>query len=175
MLRAVEADRIARIGKARRFSPLAEGFAFAKAGNEARIACSQHRTPVSLGVNWIHGGGVMHPRAAALRSIAHGLAVVALISTPSRAQREAPKPAIPVDPIPAILDAFRLHAVVAPGDAHGNAQAQAFLKSLVRDPRFAATVNDIVIEFGNALYQRLVDRFVNGADVPRDSLRQVWR
>jgi outer membrane protein OmpA-like peptidoglycan-associated protein len=81
---------------------------------------------------------------------------------------------VPVDPIPAILDAFRLHEVVALGDAHGNEQAQAFLKSLVRDPRFAATVNDIVIEFGNARYQELADRYVAGEQIPREQLKQIW-
>lgn len=117
----------------------------------------------------------MCARATALSVIRNGLATAALVSTSIAAQQHAQKPAVPVDPIPAILDAFRLHEVVALGDAHGNEQAQAFLKSLVRDPRFAAAVNDIVIEFGNARYQGLVDRFVNGADVPPDSLVQVWR
>ena len=113
-------------------------------------------------------------RATAFRGIGYGLASTILTaSTP--AQQLAAKPAVPVDPIPAILEAFRSHAIVALGDAHGTAQAQAFLKALVRDPRFATTVNDIVIEFGNARYQSLVDRFVTGADVPPDSLRLVWR
>ena len=99
----------------------------------------------------------------------------AIISTPIAAQEVTQRPAVPVDPIPAIVEAFRLHDVVALADAHGNEQAQVFLKSLVRDSRFAAAANDIVIEFGNARYQSIVDRFVNGVDVPRDSLAQVWR
>ena len=115
----------------------------------------------------------MRVRAKAFRGARYGLAS-AIISASSSAQ-DAPRPAVPIDPIPAILDAFRQHDIVALGDAHGNEQAQAFLKSLIRDPRFAATVNDIVIEFGNARYQSLVDRFVNGADVSPDSLGQVWR
>src|SRR5205823_2314544 len=51
----------------------------------------------------------------------------------------------------------------------------AFRLSLIRDPRFAATVNDIVVEFGNAHYQDLMDRFVNGEDVPENSLCRVWQ
>jgi hypothetical protein len=98
-----------------------------------------------------------------------------LVAAPGSTQQVAPKPAVPVDPIPAILDAFRVHEIVAIGDAHGSAQAQDFLKSLVRDPRFAATVNDIVVEFGNARYQELVDRYVTGDDIPLDSLRRVWQ
>jgi hypothetical protein len=97
------------------------------------------------------------------------------IGASASAQQEAPRRAIPVEPIPAIVDAFRDHAVVALGDAHGNLQAQAFLKTLIRDPRFSATVDDIVIEFGNARYQNVVDRFVRGDRVPPDSLAQVWQ
>ena len=113
-------------------------------------------------------------RAAAFRGLRYGLAS-GLITASIPAQQNAPKPAIPVDPVPAIIDAFQRHDVVALGDAHGNEQARAFLKVLVRDPRFAATVNDIVVEFGNARHQSLVDGYVNGAAVPPDSLRQVWR
>jgi hypothetical protein len=90
-------------------------------------------------------------------------------------QGSTPPPAVPVEPIAAILDAFRTHRVVALSDAHGNVQAQAFLISLVRDPTFAATVNDIVVEFGNARYQDVMDRFVRGDAVPQDSLRLVWQ
>ena len=115
----------------------------------------------------------MRVRAKAIRGVRYGLAS-AMIGASISAQG-VPKAAIPVDPVPAILDAFREHEVVALGDAHGNVQAQTFLISLIRNPRFAATVNDIVIEFGNARYQSLVDQFVNGADVPPDSLAQVWR
>ncbi len=116
----------------------------------------------------------MRIRETAFHGIGCALAS-AIITASVAAQQPATRPAVPVDPIPAILDAFRLHEVVAIGDAHGNAQAQAFLKSLVRHPRFAGTVNDIVVEFGNAHYQSLVDRFVAGADVSPDSLRQVWQ
>ena len=103
------------------------------------------------------------------------LLAVALIGGSASAQPDARRPAIPVEPIAAIIDAFRAHAIVALGDAHGNQQAKTFLESLVRDPRFAATVNDIVIEFGNARYQNVVDRFVRGDSVPPDSLRQIWQ
>lgn len=63
----------------------------------------------------------------------------------------APRPAVPVDPIEAIVAAFRLHSVVALGEGnHGNEQGHAFRLSLIRDPRFAQTVNDIVVKCGNA-------------------------
>lgn len=111
----------------------------------------------------------------ARRFQARVLAIAAALGVSLSAQSTAVKPAVPVDPIAGILDAFRTHEIVALCDAHGNEQSQAFLRSLVRDPRFAATVNDIVIEFGNARYQSLLDRYMNGDDVPFETLRQVWK
>ena len=83
----------------------------------------------------------------------------------------------PVEPIGAIVEAFRTHSIVGIGNVEfrGNEQCQAFHRSLVRDPRFAAAVNDIVVEFGNARYQGVIDRFIRGEEVPPDSLRRVWQ
>src|SRR5712691_10783641 len=86
-----------------------------------------------------------------------------------------PRPAVPLDAIAAILDAFKTHAVVAVGEPHGNEQAAAFRVALVRDPRFADVVDDIVVESGNSQYQDTVDQVVNGQDVPGSTLRQAWQ
>jgi hypothetical protein len=86
-----------------------------------------------------------------------------------------PRPAVPLEPIGAILDAFASHDVVALSDAHGNDQAHEFLKTLIRHPRFANTVNDIVVEFGNARYQNLVDRYLRGENLSLDSIRVAWQ
>src|SRR5436190_21421553 len=95
---------------------------------------------------------------------------------PVSAEEKIPlKLAIPVEPIAAIVDAFRSHRIVALGDNHGNEQGHKFRLSLIRDPRFAAAVDDIVVEFGSARYQDLMDRFVRGDQVSDDSLRQVWQ
>jgi hypothetical protein len=52
-----------------------------------------------------------------------------------------------VDAISGILDAFRSHEIVALGEGgHGSIQAHAFRLALIRDPRFAKVVNDIVVE-----------------------------
>jgi hypothetical protein len=91
------------------------------------------------------------------------------------AQGGPPRPAVPVEPIAAIIGAFRSHSIVALPDGHGNMQVHAFGLSLIREPTFATTANDIVVEFGNARYQELMDRFVGGDDVPEASLRQVWQ
>jgi len=103
------------------------------------------------------------------------LSVAAVI--PSQAQYTSPRqPAIPLEPVAAILAAFRSHSVVALGEGlHGNEQGHAYRLALIRDPRFAATVNDIVVECGNARYQDVMDRFVRGDDVSDDALRPVWQ
>jgi hypothetical protein len=103
-----------------------------------------------------------------------GLVVMAFAS--SLLTQTAPKPAVPLEPISAILDAFKTHQIVALGEGtHGNEQGHAFRLALIRDPRFAATVNDIVVEFGSARYQDVIDRFTRGEDVSLDTLRAVWQ
>lgn len=89
------------------------------------------------------------------------------------AQVAPPRPPLPQDPIAAIVNAFSTHDVVAVSDPHGNVQMQAFLLSLVRDPRFAAAAPDIVLETLSARYQDVIDRFVRGDDVPPAVLRRA--
>ncbi len=81
----------------------------------------------------------------------------------------------PLDPVVTIVEAFRTHAVVALGEgSHGNRPAHEFRLKLIRDPRFTAAVQDIVVEFGNARYQDTMDAFVNGAEVAYETLRRAW-
>ena len=47
--------------------------------------------------------------------------------------------------------------------------------SLIRDARFPRAVNDVDVQFGNARYQNVMDRFMAGENIPDDSLRQVWQ
>ena len=82
----------------------------------------------------------------------------------------------PRNAIDGILDAFAVYDVVALGEGpHGNEPGHSFRLSLIRDARFTATVNDIVVEFGNARYQQVMDRYLAGQDVAPESLRRVWR
>lgn len=90
--------------------------------------------------------------------------------------QDASAPSTPLDAVGTILEAFRTHNLVALGEGnHNNEQGHQFRLALIRDPRFAATVNDIVVECGNARYQDTMDRFVSGADVADDVLRKVWQ
>ena len=83
-----------------------------------------------------------------------------------------------LSPVPAadyLLEAFNRVPLVAfsePG--HGAGGTREFLTSLFRHPRFAGTVNDIVVEFGNARYQHIADRYIAGEPVSREQLRQIW-
>jgi hypothetical protein len=104
-------------------------------------------------------------------------AVLGFATVPSAGQQGATlRPAVPIEPITAILDAFKTHQIVALGEGpHGNEQGHAFRLSLIRDPRFATTVNDIVVECGNARYQDVMDRFARGEEVSEDVLRPSWQ
>ena len=93
------------------------------------------------------------------------------------AQRATPGiPAVPIEPVTGILEMFKTHDVVALSEgSHGNEQGHAVRLALIRDPRFSAAVNDIVVEFGNARYQDVIDRFVQGTPVADEELRKVWQ
>jgi hypothetical protein len=87
------------------------------------------------------------------------------------------KMATPLEPVAAIVDAFRSHPIVAIGNVEfsGNQQCHAFYQALLRSPKFTAVVNDIVVEFGNSMYQGVMDRFIRGEEVPYEELRQAWQ
>ena len=92
---------------------------------------------------------------------------------PARADE---KPIRPVEPVPAILSAFASHDIVALDEGrHGNEQGHQLRLQLLRDPRFPRVVNDIVVEFGNARFQALMDRYTRGEEVPAGDLRRAWQ
>jgi hypothetical protein len=106
------------------------------------------------------------------------LALSALLATASSlgaAAHPQSQPAVPLDAIPALLDAFRTYRVVSfPGGHTDGNESQALLRALVRDPRFASTVNDIVVEFGSSRYQDLMDRYIRGEDVSESVVQLAW-
>ena len=92
------------------------------------------------------------------------LAVIVAIGSFAAAQPQSSRSAMPLEPISAIVEQFKSHTLVALGDNEAGVQGSDFRIKLVRDPRFAAVVNDIVVEFGNSRYQDLVDRFTRGEE-----------
>ncbi len=108
------------------------------------------------------------------RLLRTGLACLMMFAAPGAALAQA-KPAVPVDGITAIVDAFKTHDIVALGEGnHGNEQGAAFRAKLYADPRFTALVNDIVVESGNARHQAMMDRYIAGENVPPKELRMAW-
>src|SRR5262245_3408083 len=104
-----------------------------------------------------------------------GLLLAAGLSIRPAAQGSALRPAVPLEVIPAILDAFRTYRVVSyPGGHPDGNEVAAQLRALIKDPRFATVANDIVVEFAGSRYQDLVDRYVRGDDVSDTAVRAAW-
>jgi hypothetical protein len=107
---------------------------------------------------------------------AGGLADPARALAQKSGAAEAETPIRPVEPVRAILDALESHDIVALDEGrHGNEQAHKLRLELIRHPRFARNVNDIVVEFGSARYQDVMDRYIRGNDVPERELRHAWQ
>jgi hypothetical protein len=102
-------------------------------------------------------------------------AYLAILAAPPHRVAPSP-PAVPIDAVDGIIEACRTHPLVALGEgAHGNEQGHAFRLRLVRDQRFAQVIDDVVVEFGNAKYQDVMDRFVRGEIVDDAALSRVWQ
>jgi hypothetical protein len=74
-----------------------------------------------------------------------------------------------------MMSLFQTHDIVMFGEVHNSRQEYEWLCKLVKTPGFADHVDDIVVEFGNALHQDTVDRYVSGEDVPFDEVQKAWR
>ena len=79
------------------------------------------------------------------------------------------------DLITAVIRALQTHRLVGLGEAHGLQNHHDVLELLLADPRIAEVVDDIVVEFGNARYQPVMDRFISGQPVNDTDLRPAWR
>jgi len=106
-----------------------------------------------------------------------GAASLALLTAPGTVPRAKAASTAPagLDLIDAVLEAFQTHRLVGLGEAHGLQNHHDALGLLLSDPRVPAVVDDIVIEFANALYQPTIDRFIAGEPIDNEHLRPVWR
>ena len=75
----------------------------------------------------------------------------------------------------AVLEAFKTHRLVGLGEVHDLQTHGDALALLLADPRLGGVVDDVVVEFGNALYQDITDAFIAGQPVNDADLRLVWR
>ena len=74
-----------------------------------------------------------------------------------------------------MIQAISSHQIVMFGETHGNKQEYEWLCKLVKTPAFANRLDDIVVEFGNSLYQKTVDRYIAGEDIPQAQVEKAWR
>jgi len=75
-----------------------------------------------------------------------------------------------------VLDLFDNNQIVFLGERHWSKQDADFRKSLVQSDEFPDRVNVVVIEFGNFIYQSLLDEyFLELKDFSSSELSGVWR
>ena len=65
-----------------------------------------------------------------------------------------------LDAYGAVLGAMDDHPLVALGEFHLSQQYHDFLQALLERPELPDKIDDIVVEFGNALYQDVADRYL---------------
>lgn len=96
-------------------------------------------------------------------------ALAAACSGSNRAQRQ------PVSKLTGtVLEAFKSHRLVGLGESHDLQNHHDVVEMLLNDPRLPDVIDDIVVEFGNALYQPVVDRFIAGQPIASADLRPAW-
>ncbi len=107
------------------------------------------------------------------------LAVLAIPAVNRAQTQESTRPTaaepVPEPAVAAILAAFDKYEVVGLPQGHGMEDLNDFIFSLIRNPAFPEKVNDIEIEFGNSLYQPMLDRYIAGENVPFTEVQKVWR
>ena len=80
------------------------------------------------------------------------------------------------DPKATLLQLFDTYDLVAVSEFHRANEVHQFLRSLIQSKGLSDKhVTNIVVEFGNAKYQDLADRYVMGEQVPASEVRQIWQ
>jgi len=102
------------------------------------------------------------------------LAALSLILAGEKLEAQEAEPKA-TNAIPVILNAFERYPIVALGDLHGCEEFWDFATALLKTPELPNRINDIGVEFGNALYQDVCDRFIGGQDVASSEVQKIWR
>lgn len=79
------------------------------------------------------------------------------------------------DPVEAILNAIENNRVFALGENHGHVELHELILRTLATDRAVEALDDIVVEWGNSLYQSTIDRYISGEVVPWDSVALTWR
>src|SRR4051794_40749543 len=131
-----------------------------------------------IGRGWPKGSRFMKffARSAAALSLATMLCSpgYAQVAAVPNAQGASAAPVIVEPALNGVFRAFGNKPVVALGDPHGLAEQMDFYAAVVRDPRFARDVRNVVVEFGASSRQEVIDRYVAGETIPYFELRKVW-
>ena len=122
---------------------------------------------------WRAGERLSKPLAANRRL--SWVPICALAAVPGLALAQPIGEQQPVPAIGGILSAFARAPIVAILDVHRDSAFSEFRIALIRDPAFVAPGRVIVIEWGNAFYQNLLDRFVSGESPAPTTSGVVWR
>ena len=83
-------------------------------------------------------------------------------------------PGIAQSAIAGVIAAFGEAPLVGISEAHGMLDEHEFLNHLLHDARFPQVVDDIVVEFGSARYQAIMDRYIAGEMVDERELQRAW-
>ncbi|MEO8307965.1 MAG: hypothetical protein ABI616_07985 [Pseudomonadota bacterium] len=110
----------------------------------------------------------MVPRVLRVAAVAMSLAL------PAFAEETLSTGAVVLPAVDGVFEAFRTHPLVGLGDDHGLASGMDLCATLIRDPRFAREVGNVVVEFGTAQHQDVLDRYLNGERLPYVHLRSIW-
>jgi len=78
-------------------------------------------------------------------------------------------------PLNLVLDKFETYDLVSIGEIHGSNDLHQLYIELIKNKEFQEKVNVIVLEFGNALYQETLDKYIANEDVPYKNVQKVWR
>jgi|GEM_PF-2897952 len=74
-----------------------------------------------------------------------------------------------------IVNSLQEHWVVAIGENHGHlALHNKIIESLAK-PQVGLIVDDIVVEFGNSLYQSVIDKYIDGEDISYSLVQPAFR
>ncbi|HLI89789.1 MAG TPA: hypothetical protein VKV37_13945 [Ktedonobacteraceae bacterium] len=84
-------------------------------------------------------------------------------------------PPRPQNALQALFNAMDKYPLIGLGEAHRLQEEHDFIQALLYHPALPGKINDIVVEFGNARYQEIIDRFISGQPVANTDLRQIWR
>ncbi|MCY0965886.1 hypothetical protein [Parathalassolituus penaei] len=75
-----------------------------------------------------------------------------------------------------IVSQYASTPLIAIGDVHGSDLPLRYVMNALTDDAVFNSTNDIVVEWGNARFQALADRYLlDGEDIPINELRSIWR